>query len=149
LIDPRLLFSLFKPRGMLNIVMALLGVGILVLFDTLATMIVASWIGAYLALAVSAISVWVSLFLMWSSLVRYRKRVMQKVRQAHFPEMEFMHLSALMVSVILVAIPGFVTDILAWVIFFTPIRLLAGAIIVRLNREDFVTVYQHLQASAE
>jgi UPF0716 family protein affecting phage T7 exclusion len=145
----RLLYSLFLPHGLLNYIMGLLLVGLLIMLDTLGTMFVASYLGAYLALALSAISMWVSLLLMWGSLYRHSRRIRHGARQGLFLQLEFIQVCALLVGTFLVVLPGFLTDLFAWLIYIPPFRIALGTIIFRRYRQEFNTVYEELQANGD
>lgn len=143
----RLLFSLFKPRGLLNYIMVLLAIGIFILFDTFSTMYIATYLGAYLALALSAVFMWVSLLLIWASLARHIREIKVAASQGLFPSLEFMHLAGLLVATFLVMLPGFMTDLFAWVLYLPPFRLGLGAIIFKRYRSEFTAVYEELQVN--
>lgn len=143
----RLLISLFRPRGLLNYIMALLAVGILILLDTFATMYIATYMGAYLALALSALLMWVSLFLIWASLAQHIKQIRLAASQGLFPQLEFLHLAGLLIATFLVVLPGFVTDLFAWILYLPPFRLGLGAILFKRYEHEFTSVYEELQVN--
>lgn len=145
----RLLFSLFQPRGLINYIMALLTVGLFIMLDTLGTMYMATFTGAYLALAIGGISLWISLLLMMASLARHVRRIKVGARQGLFLSFEFVHLCGLLVCTVLVILPGVITDLLAWILYLPPFRLALGGLLFRRYRSEFGMVYEDLQASAE
>ena len=142
----RLLYDLFRPRGILDYLVVLLGLGLLLLANTLATMLIATLIGAYLSLALSAIIVWISLFLVFGSLLRHIRKVKEAAKEGNFPTIDFMHLSGLVVATVCMVVPGYFTTVVGWVTFMPPIRLAIGALILRKYEPDFTILYEHLQA---
>ena len=144
MLSPRLLILFFRRDTLLSIFMWLMGFGIFVLLDSLVTVWLASLIGAYIAVAAVGIMTWASLAIMFASLSRHIRLARTNAARAATSEREFRHICGLLIAAILIISPGFLTDILAWVIYLPPVRLLVGGFIVRANHQEFEQLHQHL-----
>jgi UPF0716 family protein affecting phage T7 exclusion len=144
MLSPRLLILFFRQDSLLRIFMWLMGFGILVLLDSLATVWLASRIGAYLAIALVGAMTWISLAVQFASLSRHIRLARKLAARGGGIEHEFRHICGLVVSALLIITPGLLTDILAWAIYVPPLRLVIGNTIVRRNRPEFEQLHQHL-----
>jgi len=131
-------------ESLLQIFMWLMGLGILILLDSLATIWLASIIGAYVAVALVGIMTWVSLTLVFLSMARHIRIARSLAARAAFPKMEYIHLSSLVISALLIILPGLITDIMAWVLYIPPVRLAIGSLVYRRFSPEFEELNQHL-----
>lgn len=144
MISLRLMSLFFHRDSLLRIFMWLMGFGILILLDNLATIWIASVIGAYTAVALVGVVTWVCLAIVFSAIARHIRIARVNAAKGTYSKMEYVHLSGLMLSAILIISPGFMTDILAWLIFVTPVRLSIGALVYYRFKSEFEQIHQHL-----
>ena len=144
MLSPRILILFFRQESLLRIFMWLMGFGILILLDNLATIWLATRIGAYMSVAVVGIMTWLSLAIVFASLSRHVRLARSKAARASDSNDEFKHICGLLISAILIITPGLLSDFLGWVIYIPPIRLLVGRLIFQRNRIEFEQLHQHL-----
>ena len=124
--------------------MWLMGFGILILLDNLATIWLAAQIGAFFAVAMVGIMTWLSLAVLFASLSRHIRSARTHAARAADTNLEFKHISGLIISALLIISPGLLTDILAWIIYIPPVRLLVGRLVFHRNKVEFEQLHQHL-----
>jgi UPF0716 family protein affecting phage T7 exclusion len=144
MLSPRLLILFFRRDSLIRIFMWLMGFGILVLLDSLATVWLASQLGAYLAIAAVGTLTWISLAIQFGSISRHIRLARKNASRAADIDREFQHICGLLVSALLIITPGILSDLVAWVVYITPVRLVVGNLIVRNNRPEFEQLHQHL-----
>jgi UPF0716 family protein affecting phage T7 exclusion len=134
----------FRRESLLQIFMWLMGFGIFILLDSLATVWLASRIGAYLAVAAVGIMTWLSLAVVFASLSRHVRIARAEAARAADTDLQFKHICGLVISALLIISPGLLTDFVAWIVYLPPVRLLAGDLLVKRNRHEFDQLHQHL-----
>lgn len=144
MLSTRLMNQFLHKESLLSIFMWLMGFGILILLDSLATIWLASKLGAYLALALVGIMTWVSLGVVFLSLSRHIQRIRTLAARGAFSPVEYMHVCGLVLSAILIITPGLLSDLMAWVLFFQPFRLGCGAVVYHRFSGEFEELNQHL-----
>jgi UPF0716 family protein affecting phage T7 exclusion len=144
MLSPRLLIMFFRKESLVQIFMWLMGFGILILLDSLTTIWLASRIGAYLAVAAVGIMTWLNLAVVFASLSRHIRIARSEAARAAGADLQFKHICGLVISALLVISPGLLTDLVAWIVYLPPLRLLAGDLLVRRNRHEFDQLHQHL-----
>ena len=136
---------LFMHReSLVRIFMWLMGFGILILLDNLATIWLASLIGAFVAVALVGVLTWVNLSVVFAAMARHIRLARLGASRGTMAKTEFIHLSSLTVSAILIISPGLITDLLAWLLFLPPLRIVVGTQVFRRFKTEFEQLHQHL-----
>ena len=143
----RLLPLLFQKQSLLRIFIWATGLSIFILVDTLGTIYLASRTGAYLAVAIVGISTWVNLAIVLGSLGRHTGKIRKNSKEGVFKQIEYIHVNGLLISSLLMLLPGLVTDLLGWIIFFLPVRLAVGSALYYPNQEAYQEVHQYMSSS--
>lgn len=146
MLPPSFILALCKPRSLARMVTRIMGLGLLLLTDTFLTMLVATWTGAYLALAASAAASWLLVLFISGSLGRHTRKLRSLAKEARNSAGEYRHLAGLALALVLAMIPGFFTDILALAFYVMPLRLVAGRTMVRKDPEVWEEVAQVLSS---
>jgi UPF0716 protein FxsA len=141
----RLLSVLFYPRRTVGIIIFSLMAGMIIVVDTFLTILIASQWGVYVTLALVLISSLLGVLFAWGSLRRHFKAVVSLAKTGEFPKMEYAQICGLYCALLLLLLPGFLTDALGWLLYFPLLRIGLGSLIVRRYKREFVGLYEDLQ----
>ena len=144
MLSARLIILFVQKESLGKIFLWLMGLGIFVLLDTLATLALAAQVGAYLAVALVGVFTWVGLGIFFASLARHIKLLRNAAARGILAQMEFAHISGLCLGALLIIVPGLVTDVLGWLCYLQPFRLFVGKLIYKRFEPEFEQVNQHL-----
>lgn len=68
-----------------------------------------------------------------------------KIKQGVFPTEQFITLTGIFAAGILLLTPGFVTDLLGFLLFVPVIRSALGRYIIRVTKANFKELYEYLK----
>lgn len=115
------------------------------LADGLLLIMLAERFGRYLALAVTGVTGLLGLFFVLNALSTTLRSLHRCVGQGRYPSREYQALAALVVSGILLLVPGLFTDALGVLCFLPPLRRPLGALVIRPLRAELRDVYEYLK----
>jgi UPF0716 protein FxsA len=104
------------------------------------------WLGGhFITLALAAFT---GLMGMLFALRGFQKNLVllkEKIKQGLFPTEEFITLTGIFAAAILLLTPGFITDLLGFLLFIPVIRSTLGRFIIRITRTNFKELYEYLK----
>jgi UPF0716 protein FxsA len=146
--DIRRLFE-SRNRGLLfRLILVLLVFALVPLAEVFLFIYLGDLIGNYLVLVIAAVAGIVGALVVVGQLRRARARLRAKLAARKYPGAEYVELAGLFVSAVLLITPGFITDLLGFLLLIPALRAAAGRLIVGKLARSFPEVYENLRLSA-
>ncbi len=130
-----------EPPGLQSLISRILLIGLLILADGFLLLVLSSRIGGLYSLAAAASASLAGALVIGSSFARHSRLALLQIREGHYPGHEFVHLLPLFISLTLICIPGFFTDLTAMVFFLPPMRTAIGALLHKRFGASFSEIY--------
>jgi UPF0716 protein FxsA len=115
------------------------------LADAYVLVLLSRQMGIYLLLAIEAATGLIAVIGILSSYRNSLTRIRSAVRESIDPVAEYRWISCLWAAAVLLAVPGFVTDVLGLAVLVPPLRWAAGSWIVAAARAGFDEVTEYLK----
>jgi UPF0716 protein FxsA len=137
------------PEGLHIFISRLMLAGLLFLGDGLVLLYLSSRFGGLLSTALAAASSLLGALVVGSSFSRHSRLAMTSVAEGRYPRREFVHLSGLFFSLILVCVPGLFTALAGAILYLPPVRQLAGTVIHSRYGASFEELYAFSRAAED
>ena len=102
-------------------------------------------IGNYFTLALAAFTGLVGMLFALRGFQKNLQLLKAKIKEGIFPLEEFITLTGIFAAGILLLTPGFITDIVGFLLFVPVIRSALGRLIIRLSRTNFKELYEYMK----
>jgi UPF0716 protein FxsA len=102
-------------------------------------------IGNYFTLALAACTGLMGMLFALRGFQKNLALLKDKIKQGTFPAEEFVTLTGIFAAGILLLTPGFITDLLGFLLFVPLIRSALGRFIIKVTRADFKDLYEYLK----
>ncbi len=139
------LLRLFESGFVARVFLLLLFLSILGIADGYILLTLGERFGKYLLLAATASTGLVALFFLLNSVGLIMTRLRRNVTEGTYPKREYAHIAGLLVSGVLLLLPGFFTDGLGVVLYLPPVRILLGLGITSRYRSFLKDAYEYLK----
>ena len=105
-------------------------------------------IGNYLVLVIAAVAGMAGALIALSQVQRARERLRVKLRAGTYPGREFADMAAILVSGVLLITPGFVTDLLGYLLMIPALRDALRGLIAKKLDKSFKDIHAYLRLSS-
>ena len=146
--DTRLLLRFLDRDYLFKLILLLLAYSLVPIAEIVLFIYLGNLIGNYLTFALAAVAGIGGGFAALSQGQRTRERLMAKIRQGEDPAQEFVDGAGLLVSGVLLVTPGFMTDVLGYVLLIPVVRAAAGRLVVKKLGRTFSDIHDYLRARA-
>lgn len=102
-------------------------------------------IGNYFTLALAAFTGLIGMLFALRGFQKNLRLLKAKIKQGEFPTEEFISLTGIFAAGILLLTPGFITDVLGFLLFVPAIRSALGRLIIRLSRANLKELYEYMK----
>jgi UPF0716 protein FxsA len=102
-------------------------------------------IGNYFTLALAACTGLMGMLFALRGFQKNLALLKEKIKQGEFPTEELITLTGIFTAAILLLTPGFITDLLGFLLFIPAIRSALGRFIIRVTRVNFKELYEYLK----
>jgi UPF0716 protein FxsA len=102
-------------------------------------------IGNYFTLALAACTGLIGMLFALRGFQKNLALLKEKIKKGVFPTEEFIALTGIFAAGILLLTPGFVTDLMGFLLFIPVIRSALGRFIIRVTRANFKELYEYLK----
>ena len=145
----RVFLQSLEHTGLLNLISILLMFGLIFLADGFFLLLLSDLTGNFIALGCCAFVSLVGAVLVGGSFKRYSLSAMRKIRMGTYPQNEFIHLSAMLISLVAVTIPGFFSACVGFLLYVPVVRRIFGGIIHRRCSSELREVYSYRRMMEE
>lgn len=139
------LLRLFESGFVARMFLLLLLLSILGIADGYILLTLGERFGKYLVLAVTAATGLIALFFLLNSVRLVMTRLRRNVAEGTYPKREYAHIAGLLVSGVLLLLPGFFTDALGLLFYLPPVRVLFGLAITSRYQAFLKDAYEYLK----
>ena len=146
--DTRLLLKFLDRDYLFKLILLLLAYSLVPIAEIVLFIYLGNLIGNYLTFALAAVAGIGGGFAALSQVQRTRERLMTKIRQGEDPTQEVVDGAGLLVSGVLLVTPGFVTDVLGYVLLIPVVRAAAGRLVVKKLGRTFSDIHDYLRTRA-
>ena len=146
--DTRLLLRFLDRDYLFKLILLLLAYSLVPIAEIALFIYLGNLIGNYLTFALAAVAGIGGGFAALSQGQRTRERLMAKIRHGEDPTQEFVDGAGLLVSGVLLVTPGFMTDVLGYVLLIPAVRAAAGRLVVKKLGRTFSDIHDYLRARA-
>jgi UPF0716 protein FxsA len=138
-----------RNRGLLfKLILVLLVYAMVPLGEVFLFIYLGDLIGNYLVLVIAAVVGIVGAIIIVGQLRRARERLRARLGAHRYPGGQYMELAGVFAAAVLLITPGFVTDLLGFLLLIPALRDAAGRFIVKKLARSFREVYENLRLSA-
>jgi len=102
-------------------------------------------VGNYLVLAVAALLGLIGVLIAMKQAQSVLTRLKVKIKQGLYPGAEFVNLVGILFGAIFLLTPGFVTDLLGFLLFIPPFRDVLGRAVTKKLDRNFKEIYEYLK----
>lgn len=145
----RLFFRSLELPGLIALVSTTLFIGLMFMADGFLLLLVSSYTGGLAAIAATAVISLLGALLVGSSFHRHSRIALETIHGGVYPRDEFIHLSTLFVSLLLITIPGFFTSLIGGILYLPALRKLLGIMLHRKFEDSFREVYSFSRIQEE
>jgi len=129
----------------LKIFFLILLFSLLPLSEILILIYLSELIGRYLVLSIASATGLLGLFISFFKVRSFLAVVKDKIREGYYPGAEFISLAGTFAGSIFLLTPGFITDFLGILLFFTFFQRIAGKIIVKKMESRLKELYEYFK----
>lgn len=145
MIEPRLLLRFLDKEFLVRLVFILLLYSLVPLGEIMLFLYLGELIGNYLVIALAAVIGLVGVLVDVAQMRSTLDRLRAKVRKGKYPGREFVDLAAMLVSSVLLLTPGFITDLVGFLLLVPALRQALGKAIAKRLDKNFKEVYAYLK----
>jgi len=135
----------FDEARILRLFFLELLVALLIIADAFVYIVLSEYIGIFLLLAVAGVTALPGIYVVYNSIQNTLGAVRARVRMGRYPRLEYASLAGLLLSGILLVLPGFFSDIIGVLLYILPIRLAVGLLICSRLEAPLHNTYEHLK----
>ncbi len=135
----------FDEAHILRLFFLELLVALLIIADAFVYIVLSEYIGVFLLLAAAGVTALPGLYVVYNSIQNTLGAVRARVRRGRYPRLEYASLAGLLLSGVLLVLPGFFSDIIGVLLYIFPIRLAVGLLICSRLEAPLTNTYEHLK----
>ncbi len=142
------ILKLLGTDGLFKLILFLLAYALVPLAEIFFFLFVGNLLGNYLVLVLAVVAGVGGAFSVLAELQRALERLKTTIRKGHYPGREYADIAGLAAAGILLITPGFITDLIGFVLLVPSVRTALGKAIVRKMDTGLREVYENLRLSA-
>ncbi len=135
----------FDEARILRLFFLELLVALLIIADTFVYILLSEYVGVFILLAAGGVTALPGIYIVYNSIQNTLGAVRARVRMGRYPRLEYAGLAGLLLSGILLVLPGFFSDIIGVLLYILPIRLAVGLLICSRLEAPLNDAYEHLK----
>ncbi|AHC13505.1 FxsA family protein [Salinispira pacifica] len=143
------LYGTLEFKGLSSFINRLMLLGLMFLVDGYTLLQCASVMGGVSSLTLTVSAALLGALIGGSSYHRYSIKLRSKISAGIYPRREFIHISALLPGLVLMALPGLGSSCIGFLLYIPPFRTAAGKIIYRRWESGFQDLYSFQRASED
>jgi UPF0716 protein FxsA len=145
MLDHRVVLRFLDRDFMIRLLFLMLLYSIVPLGEIFLFLYLGELVGNYLVLAVAAILGLVGVLIGMRQTQNILARLKGKIRQGLYPGREFIDLAGILIGSVFLLTPGFITDMLGFLLFLPPIRNAIGRAVTKRLDRNLKEIYEYLK----
>lgn len=135
----------FDEARILRLFFLELLVALLIIADAFVYIVLSEYIAVFLLLAAAGVTALPGIYVIYNSIQNTLSAVRARVRMGRYPRLEYASLAGLLLSGVLLVLPGFFSDIVGILLYILPVRLAVGLLICSRLEAPLTNTYEHLK----
>jgi UPF0716 protein FxsA len=145
MLDHRVILRFMDKDFIVRLLFLMLLYSIVPLCEILLFLYLGELVGNYLVLAVAAVIGLIGVLIAMHQVKDVLVRLKVKIRQGLYPGKEFIDLAGILIGAVFLLTPGFITDLVGFLLFLPPIRNALGRLVTRRLDRNLKELYEYLK----
>lgn len=145
MVDMKSLLRFFDRDFVVKTLLTLLLISLLLLADGFVLVVLSRLYGVFFMLAIEATVSLIGCAVVIDAINRQLARLRNKIREGVYPNVEYCHVAAALLAGLLIVVPGFVSDVVGFLVLVPGLRYLVGLGLTLPLRGQLRQAYEYLK----
>lgn len=143
--NTKVILKIFKKNFLIKLLLLAILYSIIPLSEIWLLFFLGGFIGNYLILGLAALTGLFGVLIVLPEIHILLNRIKQKIRKGEYPGREFVGMAGVLTGAIFLITPGFITDLLGFILFIPFFRNKIGKFLTRRMESRLKDIYEYLK----